>query len=229
MKPLDPRLVGVIGLSAVTLILGSVIATSGQEPGFDGDPAAVLAYFRAGSEGSGALARFGVVAGLMAFAWFAVGLAVLLGRAEGREPWRSAIGAASALIFVAGAMNGNWQAATHRADTLSAELAAYAFDVGNLQFANGWVALGSFALCTGWAIVGTRAFPRWLGWLAILAGAGLILSRAVWTSSLWLLPYLLFWVWMIALSVLCLRRGASRSGRPERAVQEPGTGRTAGR
>ncbi|HEX6759378.1 MAG TPA: hypothetical protein VF086_13370, partial [Propionibacteriaceae bacterium] len=73
-------------------------------------------------------------------------------------------------------------------------------------FANARVALGSFAVCSGWVIASTRFLPRWVGWLAIASGAGLALSRISWTSSIWLLPYLMFWLWVVTVAVLLLRR-----------------------
>jgi hypothetical protein len=45
-----------------------------------------------------------------------------------------------------------------------------------------------------------------VGWLAIASGAGLALSRVSWTSSIWLLPYLMFWLWVVTVAVLLLRR-----------------------
>jgi hypothetical protein len=61
----------------------------------------------------------------------------------------------------------------------------------------------------------TRFRPRWVGWLAIASGAGPALSRISWTSWIWLPPYLLFWLWVITVAVLLLRRnfrGVARSG-----------------
>jgi hypothetical protein len=54
-----------------------------------------------------------------------------------------------------------------------------------------------------------------VGWLAIASGAGLALSRISWTSPIWLAPYLMFWLRVITLAVLLLRRsfrGVARSG-----------------
>ena len=48
--------------------------------------------------------------------------------------------------------------------------------------------------------------PRWLGWLAIASGVGLAIARISWTSNIWLLPYLLFWLWVLAVALLFLRR-----------------------
>jgi hypothetical protein len=50
-------------------------------------------------------------------------------------------------------------------------------DCGQAAFANGRVALGSFAVCCGWVIASRRFLARWVGWLAIASGAGLALSR----------------------------------------------------
>jgi hypothetical protein len=57
--------------------------------------------------------------------------------------------------------------------------------------------------------------PRWVGWLAIVSGVGLALSRISWTSYVWLLPYLMFWLLVATVAVLLLRRnvqGHARSG-----------------
>ena len=199
------RFTGLAGLVAFVLIYVPIVTASGQEPGFDGGADAVQAYFRATSSELAQLGRFVLVVGLVAFAWFALALSLLLAQAEGRPAWRSAIAAGSALLFVASGMNGHWQAAAHRADALPPELAGYAFDVGNLEFANGWVAMGSFALCVGWVVVRTRVQSRWLGWLAIVSGLGLVAARAFWTTDFWLLPYLLFWVSLITISIRLLR------------------------
>jgi hypothetical protein len=61
----------------------------------------------------------------------------------------------------------------------------------------------------------TRFLPRWLGWLAIAIGLGLVLSRISWTSPIWLLPYLMFWLWVIIVAVLLLRRGLRGAAKPD--------------
>ncbi|MET1005152.1 MAG: hypothetical protein ABWX96_06365 [Propionibacteriaceae bacterium] len=206
-----PRFTGVAGLTGFVLIFVPVVGGSGQEPGFGGDATSILTFFRSAATPIATQGRFVLVLGVIVFAWFVVGLTMLLAEAEaGAEShpsWRSTAAGASGLLFVASAMNGYWQAAAYRVDQLSPELATFAFDLGNLQFANGWVAMGSFAVGVGWVLVRTRFFPRWLGWMALVAGAGLIGSRAVWTTDIWLLPYAVFWVWLVMVSVRLLRSG----------------------
>jgi hypothetical protein len=75
---------------------------------------------------------------------------------------------------------------------------------GALLAAYGLVA--SFALCSGWVILSTRALERWMGWWLIVAGLGLVAARFVWTSDVWTVPYLLFWVWLLVLSIRLIRQ-----------------------
>ena len=107
-------------------------------------------------------------------------------------------------------LDASWEAAAYRGAETSPELARYAFDVGNLGFANAWVAMGTFAMACGWVVLRTRVFGRWLGWWAVVAGAGLVLARFVWTSDFWIAPYFLFWIWVVAVCVQLLRGRAGR-------------------
>lgn len=74
--------------------------------------------------------------------------------------------------------------------------------------------LVGFAVCCGWVIVASRFLPRWLGWLAILVGIGFVLSRIEWTSGLWLLPYGVFWLWVVTVSVMLLIRNFRNAPEP---------------
>lgn len=109
-------------------------------------------------------------------------------------------------LFVALVLTGNEVAAVWSAADLDPQIARYAFDEAQAAFANGRVALGSFAACCGWVIASTRFLPRWVGWLAIASGVGLALSRIAWTNQIWLLPYLTFWFWVLTVAVMLLLR-----------------------
>ena len=149
---------------------------------------------------------FAFTLGVVTFVWFVAALTTLLRRAEGEAPWRSTIALGSGVLFVALVLSGNEVAVAFRADDLDPQIARYAFDEGQAAFANARVAQGSFAVCCGWIIVSTRFLPRWLGWLAIASGVGLVLSRISWTGYFWLPFYSMFWIWVIAVAVVLLRR-----------------------
>jgi hypothetical protein len=78
-----------------------------------------------------------------------------------------------------------WDADSYGAADLAPAVASFAFDLGNLGSANIWLAMGSFAISSGWMLLSTRALGRWLGWWAIVAGIGLILVRFAWSGEIW--------------------------------------------
>jgi hypothetical protein len=209
------RVTGIAGLASIVLIFVAVVGTR-DEPSFTATATQFLAYYRSPDTVATPFRSFLFTVGLVTFVWFVVGLSILLRRAEGEAAWRWAIAMGSGVLFVALGLSGlgNEAAVAFRADDLDPQIARYAFDQGQAAFANGRVALGSFAVCCGWVIVSTRFLPRWLGWLAIASGVGLVLSRVSWTSQIWLVPYLMFWLWVLVVAGLLVRRGGT--GGPQR-------------
>jgi magnesium-transporting ATPase (P-type) len=208
------RVTGVAGLAAVVLIFVVLVGTR-EEPPFTATADEFLTHYRAPNTVASDFRSFAFTVALVTFLWFVVALSILLRRAEGEAPWRSTIAMASGVLFVALVLSGSEIAAAFRADDLDPQLARYAFDESQAAFANARVALGSFALCCGWVIASTRFLPRWVGWLAIASGVGLALGRISWTNYMWLLPYLMFWLWVLTVAVLLLRRnfrGVAQSG-----------------
>jgi Domain of unknown function (DUF4386) len=209
------RVTGVAGLAAVVLIFVPIVVGTRTEPAFTATATEFLTYYKSPNTPGAPFRSFVFTVGLVTFVWFAVALTTLLRRAEGEAAWRSAIAMGSGVLFVALVLSGNEVAAAFRADDLDPQIARYAFDEGQVAFANARVALGSFAVCCGWVIASTGFLPRWLGWLAIASGVGLALSRISWTSYSWLLPYGMFWLWVIIVALLLLRRnfrGVAKSG-----------------
>ena len=200
------RVTGITGLATVVLIFTAVLVGTRQEPTFNATAAAILTYYRSPDTPATELRSIVLTAGLITFVWFVVALTTLLRRAEGEAPWRSTTAMISGVVLAALVLSGDEVAAAFRADDLDPQIARYAFDEAHVALANGLVALGSFAVCCGWVITSTGFLPRWLGWLAIASGVGLALSRISWTSGIWLLPYAIFWLWVIIVAVLLLRR-----------------------
>jgi len=206
------RVTGITGLVTV-LLLFVVLVGSRAEPPFTAPAAEFLAHYRASNTVASPFRSFALTIGLVTFVWFGVALSLLLRHAEGEAPWRSSIAMVSSVLFAALVLTGNEVAAVFMAHDLDPQIARYAFEESQASFANARVALGSFAVCCGWVIVSTRFLPRWVGWLAIASGGGLVLCRVDWSNSIWLAPYLLFWFWVLTVAVLLLRRSFRGVGR----------------
>jgi hypothetical protein len=72
----------------------------------------------------------------------------------------------------------SWDAAVFRSGSISPQVARYAYDLGNISFANSWVATGAVGLCAGLVMLRAPGLPRWAAWWGLLAGAGEVLARA---------------------------------------------------
>jgi hypothetical protein len=202
------RVTGIAGIIAVVLLFSPIIAISSLgEPGFDATREDAAEFFRNGDTAWVTAAGATAALGMLAFLWFVAGLTTLLRRAEGAPAWRSTVALASGVLVAAyGVIDASWDAAFNRGEELDAGVAIFAFDLGNLGFANAWLALASFAIASGWALLSGRALAAWLGWWAIAAGAGLIVVRYAWESFVWTIPYFIFWTWVIAIAVRLIAR-----------------------
>jgi hypothetical protein len=184
------------------------IQVGGAEPPFDASAADIANFFATRDQDLFPIGTYLSVLGLVTFLWFLGGVYTLM-----KNDWRAMIAVISGVVAVAATIGSSWELASFRvSEGLDPQLARLAFDMGNMTFASAWVALGSFALATGWALLSSRMLPRWLGWWAVAAGVCLIAARAVWTTPFWFLGYALFWLWVIALCVLLLRRASHARG-----------------
>jgi len=202
------RTTGIIGIALLVLLFGPVIAlASAGEPPLEATAAEAVAYFGNLQATWAQLTMTVLTLGMMASLWFFVALGCLLRRAEGEPPWRSAIATLSGVLLAAyGLIGAAWAAASLHGEQITSDVADFAFAFGNVGVTNVWIALASFSLSAGWVVVTTRAFERWLGWWLVVAGVGLLLARFVWTTELWVLPYLLFWSWVLVVSIRLVRR-----------------------
>ena len=210
------RVTAVTGLSSIVLLFATIIPLAALgEPPFTASDDEARAYLVKVSVGWPQTVIVLSSVAAIGFLWFVVGLTLVLRRAEGDPPWRSTIALVSGVLLTAyTAMDASLDAASSRGADLDPAVAGYAFAVGSVGFANAWLALASFAVCAGWVVVATGIFGRWLGWWAIISGLGLALSRFFWTSEIWLLPYLLFWLWVIIVCAQLLRWSPSMSAVP---------------
>jgi hypothetical protein len=198
------RITGLAGLVTLVVVLGTSLANDYQSTAMDSDADETVAFFRSLDDTFGAISSFATAVGLIAMLWFSLGLALLLRRYEGELPWRSVFLAGAGVVSVVSGQIASWDAAAYRSDDIDPQVARYAFDLGNLSFANGWVAAGAVGICAGLIVLGSRDLPRWLGWWALVAGVGSVLARAVWTEDYALVPFTAFWTWVAVLSVALL-------------------------
>lgn len=205
------RTTGIIGITFMVLLFGPIIAlASANEPAFEATAAEAVKYFSTIEATWAQLTIAALTLGMIASLWFFVTFGCLLRRAEGDPPWRSTIATLSgALLAAYGLIGSSIPAASVHGERIAPEVADYAFAFGSVGFANVWIALASFALCSGWVILSTGVLERWMGWWIVVAGIGLVVARFVWTSGVWGVGYALFWLWVL---VLCIRL----IGRPER-------------
>ncbi len=199
------RLTGAAGLITLVVVLGASLINDYQSASFASDADEAVSFFRSIDDSLGAFSSFATAVGLIAMLWFSIGLALLLRRYDGEPPWRSAFLAGAGTISVVSGQIASWDAAAYRSADIDPQVARYAFDLGNLSFANSWVATGAVALCAGLIMVSARDLPSWLGWWAVVAGVGQVLGRAVWTHDIALVPFTAFWIWVLVVSVLLLR------------------------
>ena len=209
------------GIAFVVLqVVGQVlIQVGGTEPAFNAAAPETLEFFETRSprlfEVGGYLSALSAIALL----WFLGSLWSTLRTAEGEPGWLSTVALGSGLVVVAvSAIAGSgWALAVFRiGEGLDPQLARFQFDFGNFGFATIWVMLASFLLASSAVALRTAALPRWIGWMGLVIAILLLIARAFWAapSGAIFLPYLLFWIWLIATSVILIRQ-ARRQGQPE--------------
>jgi hypothetical protein len=187
------------------VILMSSTGTT-AEPDFDAPAAEIQRYLQTQAPTALAVGGFLLAFGLCTLLWFVCGLSAALRRHGARPEWLPTVVLVSGTAAVATILTGAPQAAAYRGgEALDAQVAQFAFDLGNITFANMWVALGSLSLAAGWAMLAGRGEPAWLGWWALAAGAGLLVARIAWPTWVWVIPYVPFWVWVLVVSTRMLR------------------------
>lgn len=202
------RNIGLAGIAGAVLLFTATIVGSPGEPPLNATTIEAVTYLRGlDVPWKPAMAAVADLA-MMVLLWFMVGLGLLLRRFEGEVPIRSTMAMLSGVLVAAYVvLDPTEEAAAHRAGELSQGQLAFAYDVTAIGFSKVWLALGTFALACGWVIVRTQALPRWLGWWGVISGVALGSAPFYWTSEgLWFAPYAAFWLWLLAICVLLVRR-----------------------
>ncbi len=213
------RITGSAGLVTLLVVLGASFANDYQSAPMDSTADEAVAFFRSLDDSLGAISSFATAVGLIAMLWFSLGLALLLRRYESDLPWRSTFLAGAGIVSVVSGQIASWDAAVYRSGDIDPQVARYAYDLGNLSFANGWVSAGAVGICAGLIILTSRDLPRWLGWWGLVAGVGSVLARAVWTLPVAFVPFAAYWLWVAVLSVVLLMGRFAVSATPSPSVE----------
>jgi hypothetical protein len=193
------RLLPLLGIVAIGLVVVSFVVV-GETPDTDVSAAKVVAFYTEHDSDATATGAI-LMAGAAAFLTWAVLLRAALFSAEGGSATRSTLGLVGAIVFSIGlAIFGGLNFALGDAPDKIDPAAVQALHVLNENLFPP-LAIGSLLLLmgNGLAILSTRAFPVWLGWVAIVTGL-LGLTPA------WFVPFLGLAVLIIVTSILLAMR-----------------------
>ena len=190
-----------------------LIQVGGREPSSDASAQEIVAFFEAKDTLLFNMGSYLSTLSLIPLLGFLASLRGALRSAEGEAGWLTLVATGAGLLFLALLAGGGfWHIAVFRIDGLDPQVARLLFDLGNFNFATMWVTLGALVFTVGLAVIWFEAFPRWLGWMGLVVGIGLVIARIFWTSTAAFTPYVLFWVWLAALSVVMFRRARAHPG-----------------
>jgi hypothetical protein len=198
------RVTGAAGVATLLAVVGASLVNGYQNQSMTEGTPAIVAFFQSLDDGLGWLMSYATIVGLIACLWFAIGLALVLRPHERGVPWRSAFLASAGVVGVVSGQIASWDAAVFRSRTIDPRVATYAYDLGNISFANSWVATGAVGLCAASIMLRAPGLPRWAAWWGLLAGAGEVLARAWFRQGFAYAPFALYWAWVLAMSVLLL-------------------------
>jgi hypothetical protein len=184
-----------------------LIQVGGAEPSFTAPAALIVDFFQNRNPTLFEVGGYISVISFILFLWFVVFLWGEIRAVESENNLLSMVVLGSGLVATSIYLSSTgWELAMFRiSEGLDPQLTRTLFDQGNLSFANSWVLLGSMVLVAG-ILFRQMALPGWLGWGSLILAVALILARFVWTSAIAFIPYAFFWLWMIALGVIYLRR-----------------------
>lgn len=173
----------------------------------------------AGDSFGGTESGTGILLELLGFALFPFFLGVLwasLRSVEGETAWLSATTFGAGLVALAIKLGSGAPVLAVRASNgMDSQIERALIAVNEASFGITFLPLAVMLSATAVVVLRWGALPRWLGWMAAVAGLGLLCALAAVVISPsppeWaFLPMLLFLLWMVATSIVLIRR----SGEP---------------
>ena len=204
---------GGIFFVALTLLGNDVLGSGGEAPGLTASGAQIGAYVRAHPPTALTWAALYIeLLGILAFVFFLGSLWSVLRRAEGEHGPFSAIAFGAGLVSV-GVKIASLPAAIaafYRAqEGMDFQLAAALLDMNGVSFVLTWAIDAALLAATAVVVLRTGALPRWLGWSAAVLSPALLVGVAF-ATSFGFVPYVLTMVWIVATSIVLIRRAGER-------------------
>jgi hypothetical protein len=198
------RVTGAAGIVTLLAVVGTSLVDGYQNQSMTEATPKIVSFFRSLDAWTGWLMSYATSIGLIACLWFAIGLAVALRPCERGVPWRTAFLAGAGIVSVVSGQIASWDAAVFRSRSIDPRVATYAYDIGNISFANSWVATGAVGICAGLVMLRAPGLPRWAAWWGLIAGVGEVLARAWFRDGFAYAPFGIYWAWVLAMSLLLL-------------------------
>lgn len=117
-------------------------------------------------------------------------------------------GVAAALLLTAGGAGAS--ALLRVGHGLDGSGASTLSGLSNEFFVISFFAIGGMLIAAGIGAIETHALPAWLGWSGIVIGIGLVVAVAAQLTEFWLIPFFLFYFWVVAVGVVFIREARSR-------------------
>ncbi len=204
---------GGIGFVVLEGVGQALVQVGGMEPEFTAPANEIVEFFLARNETLFYWGGYLTHLSFIALIWFLGALWSAIRsaeRAKGDSALLSLIAFGSGLLALAPLTSGGWVMAVFRiGDGLNPELARTLFDLGNFSFATSWVFFGGTVLAAGVGALQYKVFSNWLGWFSIVLAGLLWLARIIWTTQTAFLPWVLFWLWLIVVSIVLIRKAGS--------------------
>jgi hypothetical protein len=198
---------GIGGILFVVLEFGFSLIGGTGEPGFEAPAKDWLTHYR-NAHDLFVVAPYGAGLPMLFFLIFVGALYVKLRLAGiGQNVPSIAVllfgGVASAMLLAAG---GAGSAALLRVGHGLDESAASTLSgLSNEYFVMSFFAIGGLLIAAGLAAVRSHALPTWQGWSGIVIGLGSVIAVAAQLTAFWLIPFFLFYAWVVAVGVVLIR------------------------
>lgn len=206
---------GIAGILFVAFAFGlSLVGANGEPASFDAPAKDWLTHYR-NSHDLFLLAPYSAGVPMLLFLLFVAALHMRLRPAANGESLPSIAvllfgGVTAALLLAAaGAASAALLRVGHGLDESGASTLS---GLANEFFVMSFFGIGGLLLAAGVGAVSSYALPAWLAWSGIVIGLASVIAPGAQLTAFWLIPFFLFYIWVVAVSVVLIRD--ARSGAP---------------